>query len=332
MKHFEQDAGRYITSGVIIAKHPKEKWVNLSFHRLQYKSPRKFGISLHSRGHLWEYFNESEKMGKDLEVAIIIGMHPAFLIGAASSLPIEVSEMDVVGSILGHSLNVVKGKTVDLEVPSDAEIILEGKILNGVLEDEGPFGEYTRHSSDRSTRNVVEISALTHRSNYMYLDISPGGSKDHLNLGLIQKEAELLRKLKQIMPEVRSLHFPTSGTMYHCYVSIEKQRSSDGRRAALLVLALDPYVKMSIAVDRDIDITDESQVLWALATRVQPREDDTIIENMTCNLLDPSSSKEGTSSKIAIDATRPANWSATLLTLPENATKWARDFLNNKGW
>ncbi len=326
MAHFEQDAGRYITSGVIVAKDPDHGWGNLSFARMQLQGPRQFGISVHSRGHLWDYQRRAEAQGRDLEVAVVIGMHPAFLVASASRVGIEVDEYDIAGALLGRPLELVACKTVDLHVPAQAEIVLEGVIEANRREDEGPFGEYTGYSTSRSTRNVFTLTALTHRTTPYFLDVCPGASRDHLFLGRVQKESEVLRKLREILPGVTAIHYPTSGTHYHCYVSIKKQRPGDGRHAALLVLGLDAYVKLVIVVDDDIDISNEAEVMWALATRLQPAEDTIIIKNMTCNVLDPSS-ENGLSSKLAIDATRPEGWTAERCSLPGDVLRRARELI-----
>jgi len=323
LTHFQQDAGRYLTSGIIVAKDPDHGWGNLSFARMQLKGPRRFGVSLHSRGHLWDYQRRAEARGEALPVAVVIGAHPAFLIGAASKVGIEVDEYDIVGALLGHPLEVVRCRTVDLCVPADAEIVIEGVIEPNQHEPEGPFGEYTGYSSGRSTQNILTVHAITQRAHPYFLDITPGASQDHLYLGRIQKEVEVLRKLRDVLPNVRAIHYPISGTHYHCYVSIAKQRPGDGRHAALLLLGLDSYVKLVIVVDDDIDVTNQAEVMWALATRMQPNEDAFIIDKMTCNLLDPSA-EDGLSSKLAIDATRPLNWEAERCSVPDEVRGRAR--------
>lgn len=328
MSHFQQDAGRYITAGVFVAKDPDYGWGNLSFARMQLRGPRTFGISMHSWGHMWDYHRRAAAHGHPLEVAIVIGMHPAFLIGAASRVAMQVDEYDIVGALLGHPLEVVPCKTVNLHVPADAEIVLEGIIEADKGEPEGPFGEYTGYSTNRSTNNVFSLRAITHRTEPWFLDVSPGASRDHLHLGRVQKEAEVLKKLQEVIPGVKAIHYPASGTHYHCYVAIEKQRSTDGRHAALLLLGLDAYLKLVVVVDDDIEITNEAEVMWALATRMQPKEDAIVIDNMTCNVLDPSS-KEGVSSKLAIDATRPVNWDAQRLALPEEIRLQAHEILRS---
>lgn len=326
MKHFEQDAGRYITSGVVVARDPDTRAVNLSFARMQLKGPRKFGISVHSRGHLWDYQRRAEAQGRPLEAVVVIGMHPAYMIAAASRMPLGVDEQEVAGALLGHPLEVVRGVTVDVPVPAGAEIVLEGRIEPNMREPEGPFGEYTGYATSRSTNNVFTVSAITHRSQPWFLDVCPGHSRDHLLLGRIHKEAEVLRKLREVLPNVKAIHYPVSGTHYHCYISIAKQRPGDARHCALLALGLDAYIKLVVVVDEDVDVCNEAEVMWALATRMQPAEDVILINDVTCNVLDPSS-HDGLSSKMAIDATRPADWDAQRTTLPKEAVLRACDIL-----
>ena len=327
LRHFEQDNGRYITSGVVIARDPDDGRINLSFARMQLQGPTQFGISVHSRGHLWDYQRRAETKNMDLEVAVVIGMHPAYLIGAASRVGMGIDETDIAGALLGEPIKVVACKTVDLRVPADAEFVLEGAILANRREDEGPFGEYTGYATDRSTRNVLVLRAITHRQNPWFLDVCPGLSRDHLFLGRVQKEAEVLRKLRQVLPDVKAIYYPSSGSHYHCYISINKKRPGDGRHAALLALSLDSYIKLAVVVDDDINVADESEVMWALATRMQPAEDTIIIDNMTCNVLDPSS-KDGLSSKMLIDATRPLNWTAEKCTIPEETWRQVKKLMS----
>jgi UbiD family decarboxylase len=326
MTHFRQDGGRYITSGVVVARDPETGTGNLSYARMQFKGPRRFGISMHSRGHLWDYYRRAEAHGEPLPVAVVIGCHPAFLIGAASRVAMEIDEYDIVDALLGHPLEVVQCKTVDLDVPADAEIVLEGVIEANLREEEGPFGEYTGYATGRSTRNVFTLKAITHRARPYFLDIHPGASKDHLYLGRVQKEVEVMRRLRQTLPYVRAIHYPISGTHYHCYISLAKQKPGDARHAALMLLGLDAYVKLVIVVDDDIDVTNQDEVLWAVATRMQPRADTFVLDDMPCNILDPSS-QDGLSSKLAIDATRPLGWEIERCSVPEDAQRRAEEIV-----
>lgn len=309
MKHFVTDAGRYVTAGIVVAKDPDTGVRNLSFHRMQVKGPNKFGISLHSRQHLWDYFRRAEEKGKSLEVAVVIGAHPLILLAASAKTAISVDEYDIAGGLLGEPLELVAGETVDVEYPATAEIVIEGEILAGVREPEGPFGEYTGYSTSRSTENVLSVSALCRRSRPMYLSVVPAASSDHLNLMRVAKEALVLARLRERVPNVVGIHYPKSGVNFHCFLSMGPGPEGATKQAIMLLFGLDPYLKLVVAVDEDIDITDEREVLWAMATRMQGDKDVFVVPGVFTNRLDPSSSG-GVGAKVGIDATRPANFEA----------------------
>ncbi len=129
--HFEGDAGPYITAALVSAHDPDTGVGNLAYARIQVKGPRKLGISLHSRQHLWDYHRRAEEAGRDLPAAIIIGGHPAVMIAGAAKMAVDQDEHDFAGALLGESLRVVWGRTADVRVPAEAEIVIEGKILAG---------------------------------------------------------------------------------------------------------------------------------------------------------------------------------------------------------
>ena len=322
-KHFQDDAGRYITSGVCVARDPDTGVMNLAFARMQVKGPDKLGISIHSRGHLWDYFRRSEEAGKDLELAVVLGAHPVVMLASGSRAPIEVDEYEIAGALAEQPVELVQCKTIDVGVPASAEIVLEGKILANAREDEGPFGEYAGYSTSRSTRNVLQLSAVTHRNDPIYFNVTPGLSSEHLLLDRVQKESTLLAKLRNVISDVTAVYYPKSGTLFHCYVSIDKKLEGQPQQVGALVIGLDQYVKLVIVVDKDIDVTREEEVLWALATRFQADRDLNIIRRGLTNVLDPSSN-QGMSAKVILDATAPLEWDASPLRIPSAVTEKVR--------
>src|ERR1700691_3091042 len=156
-RHFEKDAGRYIGSGILVCKDPDTGTRNLSYQRLQLKGPKKFGASLHSRGHIWEHLQRCEARGRNLEVAIVIGVHPAINVAAAAKVAMEIDEFEIAGALLGQPIELVKCKTIDIEVPAQAEIVIEGEILAGEHEEEGHFGEYTGYSTFCLTKTSLFV-------------------------------------------------------------------------------------------------------------------------------------------------------------------------------
>jgi 2,5-furandicarboxylate decarboxylase 1 len=325
-RHFAKDAGRYIGSGILVCKDPDTGVRNLSYQRLQLKGPNRFGASLHSRGHIWEHLQRCEARGRDLEVAVVIGVHPAINLAAGAKVAMEVDEFDVAGALLGSPVELVRCKTIDVEVPAEAEFVLEGRILGGQHEDEGPFGEYTGYSTDRSTRNIFVVSAITWRTNPIFHDIIPGYSAEHLLLGRAAKEAHIFMRLKEMVPTLKALNFPKSGTHFHAYMSFRKSAEGQARHALMLLLGLDPYLKLVVAVDEDVNVFNEEEVLWAIATRFQADTDMFMVPDVFCNRLDPSS-RDGMSAKVALDATAPLKWDVERAVLPQQAVEWARALL-----
>lgn len=325
-KHFDTDAGRYISSGIVVAKDPDTGIYNLSYHRMQLKERGRFGISLHSRGHLWDYFRRAKEKGQDLEIAVIVGCHPAVYLAASSKIGIAEDEYQLAGALMGEPLELTPCKTVGLAVPASAEIVFEGKILASEFEDEGPFGEYTGYSTSRSTRNIMEVTAVTRREKCVFMDLVPGYSSEHLLLGGMAKQAENLYLMKDRCPYVKNIYLPKSGTHFHAYIQLQKTAEGQPRQAMTLLAGLDQYIKFIVAVDEDIDIYDEEQVLWAMATRMQPDEDVMVLPKLLCNVLDPSS-HDGMSSKLLIDATKPLQNAALLCREQAEAKALAREII-----
>lgn len=324
MRHFHNDAGPYITNAIIVAKDPDTGVRNTSFHRMQVKSATRIGTSLHSRRHLWNYVQRAEERGEDMPIAVIIGAHPLFTFGALWKGPITSDEYAVTGGLMGSPLEITRCKTVPLEVPADAEITLEGRILGKVREPEGPFAEFTGYASERSTQQVIEVTAITHRKNAIYQDIIPGISDEHTGLLAVPSEARLLRTLRQHFPNTTAVSYPKSGTCrLHAHIALRNPAPGQAKNAAAVAFGDDLSLKLVIVVDDDVDVHDDSEVLWAMATRMQADEDIDVIRHAMGAILDPSN-HAGMTSKMIIDATRPSADFAQRHTLPADAVATAR--------
>jgi len=259
-------------------------------------------------------------------VAVVIGGHPAVMVAAAAKLGIDQDEYDLAGALLNQPLEVCRARTVDVDVPANAEIVIEGHILSGTHEPEGPFAEYTGYMTDRSTNNVLVVSAITMRKSPIFVDLIPGNSAEHLILGRASKEAWIFKRMKEALPFLIDFYYPSSGTHYHCYLRIDKTAEGQAKQAAELLIGLDHYVKLVIVVDKDINPADESQVMWAVATRMQADRDVDVISRVMCNPLDPSS-HDGLSAKMIVDATLPLDSTAKKIWLPPEAEAYANQLL-----
>jgi UbiD family decarboxylase len=332
IRHFAEDAGPYVTNGIVVAKDPDTGVRNASFHRMQLRSRNRLGTSLHSRRHLWDYARRADERGEPLSVAVVIGAHPLFHFGAGLwKGPIDVDEYDAAGGFFGEPLEIVEGVTVPVESPAHAEIVLEGRILPGVREPEGPFAEFTGYASERSTQHVFEVTAILRRKDAVYHDVAAGISAEHTELLAVPQEARMLRVLRANFPTVKAVSFPHSGTCrLHCYISMKVAAEGQAKNAALAALGDDLALKLVVVVDEDVDVYREQEVLWAIATRMQADRDVTIIANAMGAILDPST-RAGTTAKMVIDATRPVGGFARRHTLPEDAVARAADLIARLG-
>jgi 2,5-furandicarboxylate decarboxylase 1 len=297
--HHEEDAGAYITAAVSFAKEPNSDTWNCAYNRLMIKGRDTTSIHLTLAKHLWEFQRAAEAQGKPLPVAFAIGVHPAIALGCLAIGSIDEDERAIMGGLLGEPLELVKCETSDLLVPALAEMIIEGEILPHERTPEGPFGEFTGYSLGERQREVLKVRAITHRRDAIFQDITVG-HLDHLMLSTTPIEANLYRAVRAMVPTVKAVRVPAPFT---CYVSIEQRISGQGKNAILAVLGADLYMKRVVVVDHDVDIFNDRQVNWAIATRCQPDRDILIASNARGSDLDPSTKEDGYTSKWGVDAT-----------------------------
>ncbi|MCC7227054.1 MAG: UbiD family decarboxylase [Burkholderiaceae bacterium] len=316
--HSEHDNGPYITAGLVIARNPATGVQNVSINRIQVHSARQMAILLLPR-HLWAFFKEAESKNQALDVAIAIGVDPLTLLASQAIGPIDWDELEVAGGLHGKPLRVVKCRTNDVRVPADSEFVIEGRLLPGVRELEGPFGEFPKYYSTREKREVIEIDAITHRKDPVYHTIVPA-EMEHLLLGMIPREASLLAHLQRSFPNVLDVHLSVGGVgRYHLYIKIRKTHEGQPKNIICGAFGAHYDIKQVIVVDDDVEVHDPQQVEWAVATRFQADRDLVVISGAQGSVLDPSTTLgmdlhddsqipghvAGLSAKMGLDATRP---------------------------
>ena len=317
-KHFEKDAGKYISGGVIIARDMETGVRNVSFARMWVKEKDKIIVMINPYRHLYDYLEKAESLGRSLEVAIVIGPDPlVWLEGGMPDrlVPGDIDELEVAGGMAKEPIDVVKCETIDLEVPASAEIVIEGEILPNVRESEGPLGDFSQvYDTPPRLNPVIKVKAVTHRENPVFLDCLPA-SMDNFLIGGIPREADLLDFTRKAVPCVREIHLTPGGCCrFHAVVQIDKKYDYEPYHAIVAVLSpteASRDIKWVIVVDRDIDPTDPRDVEWAIATRVRWDQDLTVIPKMA-STLDPSSKGKVPSNltliygaKVGMDATIP---------------------------
>jgi 2,5-furandicarboxylate decarboxylase 1 len=306
----ELDGGPYLTLSCHITKDPVTHVRNVGLYRNQVHDQQTLGILAAPYTHL--NLQRNKIPGEPFPVALVLGPDPTVIMTAPAPLPFGTDELAVAGALRGKPLEVVRCKTIPLEVPASAEIVIEGEILPDELREEGPFGEFTGHyGGHRAPRPVIRVKAITHRDDPILQATYEGTQPNESGfLTGVPREAELMRQIT--LPGIKKIHVsaPAGGAL-HAVVAVEKPYEGFGKYVGLAVLGsvAGRYVKRVIIVDADIDPFDPIQVEWAIATRVQPNRDIEILKELTGIILDPSLPKAeqlgpSRTSKMIIDATR----------------------------
>jgi 2,5-furandicarboxylate decarboxylase 1 len=305
---FSVDAAPYITGGQLSARDPVTGVDTTGFHRFMLKGRNRLGVSLHSRRRMYEFHRRAEEKGQALPAVITIGIHPLHYMGSmVYAYPPQVRKFEIIGGLFGEPYRLARCGTADLEVPAGAEIVIEGEILAGTREPEGPFGEFTGYASYRSTQNVFVAHRIRMRADAMYHSVVSGMSRDHIQVSCITREGEILNALRRNLPNVRAVHVPhTTCGAFMAFISMKKTADGEPQMAMMATFGTELYTKQVIVVDDDVDIFDMNDVMWALATRVRAEKDIVFIPGAKGAILDPISDPETfTLTKMGIDATRP---------------------------
>lgn len=274
--HNELDAGPYITGGTLICKDPDSGALNTGMYRIQVQKEQQLGIWMWDTHHGAHIRRRYEELGREMEVAIAIGHHPAYIMAAVSTLPGIGGELEEAGALLGEPLEVVPAESVDLPVPARAEIVIEGKLPPGERAFEGPFAEWPGTYVAEGDKPFIRVTAITMRKDAIYYDVF-SSNREHTVLGSLPRMGVIYRTVKQYAPGVRNVNIPSHGRMY-CYISIKKESEMDVKRAAMAALNVEPFnLKTVVVVDDDIDVFNDAEVLWAIGTRCHMERDLTLV-------------------------------------------------------
>lgn len=305
--HHEADSAPYITGGIITVLDPEIGKYNCSYHRLMVVGKNRLRTHIAPGRHLENIFKKYEEKNIPMPCSIFIGHHPALGLGSMAMTPRGIDEIEVMGGMLGEPLQLLKGKKVDCVYPAEAEIVLEAEILLNIREEEGPFAEFTGYAAGVRKRQVVLVRSLCMRKDAIYYDLI-AAANEHLLLGSVAREAHFYELARAVSPSIQAISIPLSGAgRFHCYVSLDKQKEGQVNQIGMAFLGADPMLKHIVMVDKDIDVFNEREVLWAIATRVQADRDIHIIPNCSGSDLDPSThfppEHEGKTAKMIVDAT-----------------------------
>jgi len=286
--------------------------LNAGVYRHEIKSRNSFACMFNPAHHAGYIYRRYKELGRPMQAALVLGHHPAVVMGALSRCAMESDELEIMGALLGESLEVVPAETVQLPVPASAEIVIEGTLDPANETSDGPFSEYTGfYGPAKDPVGLMQVSAVTMRKDAIYHDLDPSHREHNLS-GALSFEASVFESVKKLVPSVQAVYMPPSGgCVFTAYVQIKKRVPGEGKSAGLAAIAAEPNLKIAVVVDDDIDLYDEQQILWAIATQCEADRDLTLIPNAMGAHLNPSAYGEQRhergpmNTKMVIDATRP---------------------------
>ncbi|MEW6669021.1 MAG: UbiD family decarboxylase [Thermodesulfobacteriota bacterium] len=310
-----RDPGRFIASGLCIIKDPETGTRNMAFHRLQVKGPQQTGIYMVEGRHTWLIHQKYESMNKPMPVAIMVGHHPMFYFAAGYSGHIDLDELEVAGALLGEPVELVKCKTIDMEAPAFAEMVIECVVPPHIREPEGPFSEFTGYYGGGQVRPVASVKAITKRHDAIYKAVQSSAHTESVFYNGMPQALSVIRDLRAVGNfNILDVTCNWGGT-FNVVIKMTPRFYGEAK-LALMAATSSHYLhqKVAIAVDDDVDIHDPQDVAWSLATRVNPAEDVIVISGTRGHPMDLTFQevKKGQfkvpqriGSKVLIDATKP---------------------------
>lgn len=338
----------YLTACQWVTKDPETGKRNVGNYRSQVKSSNRTGMFASQGQHIGLHWEKYRKMGKPLQAAIIIGGVPSVAYTAVTKLPYDVDEYAVAGGIAGEPIPLVKCKTVDLEVPATAEIVLEGEISTEYFETEGPFGEFTGYMGSKGMTSFFDVKCITHRRNPIYVSIisqfPPSESSKIRQVGAERVLHKYLKYEAGFTDVLDVAYLEPSGSMFVCVVRLRRSDRTVAREVLETMASSGRCsAKLIVAVDEDVDPWDADSVIWALSLAMQPQRDTWIRPNEYVVDLDYSiapiddtiyrghhAPSLRTGSALLIDATR--KWDYPPVSLPSRRhMEEAREIWNQLG-
>ena len=323
--HAELNSDKYVTIGNMVCRDPDSGVLNVGVYRHELKGKNQLGAWFSPANHSSYHIRRCAEMGKPMEVAIFVGHHPAVVLGSLSAGDINENEFEVMGGFLGEPLKVTPAETVDLPVPADAEIVIEGIIDPRNMVTDAPFAEWTGYYGMERPCYLMEVKCITMRHDAIYHDLAPE-QREHCVAGVLGFTSVIYDAVRSVVPTVKDVYLPFSGRHeMTVYVSVAQRVPGEAKRAALAALNTLSPTKMAVVVDEDIDVYDEEEVTWAIATRATPDLDIITIPRILGGPLNPTSYDETRlkrglmNSKMIIDATKPVELPfPTRVTPPKN--------------
>ncbi len=326
IRPWPNDAGGVITLGLVITKDPETKVENVGVYRLQRQTEKSMTVHwLSVRGGA-RHLRKAAAIGKKLEVAVAIGVHPLLVMAAATPIPVQLSEWLFAGLYAREGVRLTKCKTIDLQVPSHSEIVLEGTITPGEEMNDGPFGDHMGFYGGIESSPLIRFHCMTQRKKPIFLTTFSGRPPKEEAMLAIALNRIYTPILQQQIPEIRDFFLPMEALSYKlAIISIDKEYPGQAKRAAMAFWTALPqftYTKFVIVVDSTINIRDPRQVVWVISSQVDPQRDLFVLNNTPFDSLDFASEHIGLGGRLAIDATTKIG--------PEKRHDWGKPLTRSK--
>jgi 2,5-furandicarboxylate decarboxylase 1 len=307
LTHHAKDIGPYFTSAVTIAKDPETGVRGMGIYQIQVIDHNTLGVGL-TTPPLSEFFKKAEQLNQPLEIAVVIGMDPLTYFSSVIWAPPGLDKFEIAGALAQEPIELVKCASVDIEVPAQAEFVLEGSVIPNVRDTGGPFGESSGYYMFSFQYPVARINAIMHRKDPIYQALCVW-SQEESTLMDVGWAVDNLRPLREKFPNIKRIEFKE----FDQFGIVQLDKKADSEPKTIIEHLLSAiFVKMVIIIDSDVNIDDPNELIWALVTRIRGPENVIIKPDMMGNMLNPSAVMDNNThmakiTKIGVDATKPLN-------------------------
>jgi 2,5-furandicarboxylate decarboxylase 1 len=298
--HSRGDGGAFITGAVTVARDPVSGRGNLGYNRMLRLDERTFGFNVNEWRDVGTFWRSRDDPDAPFPIALAIGLDPAIMIAAGVKTPVD--ELFIAGAIRGRGIEVCRGRTVDVDIPAAAEVVIEGLLHPAVRHLEGPLAEFHGYHGEPWNSPTFEVTAISWRDDPIYQTIVPGWY-EHIYIGNVLPREPLLRRFVRHLDPHADVHIPPYGNGFLAVIQIDRDNPGTPKNLAMAAMAAHINVRNVVVVDRDIDIHQPSEVQWALTNRVHWLDDVFTVPSAQGHEMDPTADQRGVSTKVGIDAT-----------------------------
>ena len=298
--HSRGDGGAFITGAVSVTKDPVSGRGNLSYNRMLRMSRNVLGFNLNEWRDVGTFMRSREDPEAPFGVALAIGLDPAIMIAAGVRTPAD--ELSIAGALRGRPVEVCRGRTVDVDVPARAELVIEGRIRPARRADEGPLAEFHGYHGEMWHSPTVEVTAVSWRDEPIFQTIIPGWY-EHVFIGNVLPREPLLRRFVRHIDPGADVHIPPYGNGFLAVIQIDRDNPGTPKNLALAAMAAHINIRNVIVVDRDVNASEPAELAWALTNRVHWHDDVFTVGDAQGHEMDPTADSRGVGVKVGIDAT-----------------------------